>query len=75
MENSSRQFAPVVLVRLAVAVLVVVEPEDHSGVFGQFDEQRSEVSKPVLSEHLNLADHGGGMLHLAGAGGEYVVPE
>ena len=49
-----QQLTPVVLVRLVLEILVVVQPEDHGGIFGELEEQRADVRHPQPAEHIDL---------------------
>jgi hypothetical protein len=68
------QLAPVVLVRLALVVLVVVEPEDHGRVAGELEQNRAHVRQPDPAEHRDLGDHRRHVLGLVPGGREHVVP-
>ena len=69
------QLAPVVFVVNALGVVVVVEPEDHGWIHGDLDEQRAKVAQRVLAEHRNLVGHHLGVVELAKARREEVMPE
>ena len=60
---------------MVLAVLAVVEIDEHRGVGEDADEQVAEVAGRVGAQHLVLAVHHAGVPHLAGAGGEVPVPE
>ena len=67
-----QQLPPVVLVRLAIHVLVVVEPEDHGRVPRQVGQDGLHVGEAVSPEHVDLVGHVTGL----GVGRrEDVVPE
>ena len=68
-------FAGVVLVGPALAVLVVVEPDEHGRVAGHGLQQGFEIAQRVVAEQLDLLQHQDGAAHFAGGGGEVGVPE
>ena len=69
------EFAGVVFVGFAFAVLFAVEPDEHGGVVADGEEEVAEVSQAEASEEVDLADDVHGVLVFAEAGGEGVVPE
>ena len=56
-------------------VVAVVEPVNHGGVFGQFNQEVPVVAEGVLAEHVYLVDNDVVVVDLGLAGGEEVVPE
>ena len=70
-----QELAPPVLVGRPFVVVLVVEPEDHCGVFGCFDEKPPVAAHAVLSEQRHLVGHLAALLDLRDGGGEYVMPE
>ncbi len=70
-----QQLPAEVLVGPAVAVLIVVQPEDHGRVLGQLNEDGAEVAHAVLAEGFNLPVGLGVAVQLGVAGGEDMVPE
>ena len=67
-----QQLPPVVLVRLAIHVLVVVEPEDHGRVPRQVGQDGLHVGEAVSPEHVDLV---GDVTGLGVGRREDVVPE
>ena len=49
-----QQFAAVVFVDGAAVVVVVVQPDQHGGVAGDFQQQVVETAQPVAAEHFDL---------------------
>ena len=68
-------FAGVVLVRRALAVQAVVEPDQHGRVARDLLQQRLEVAEAVVAEQLDLLQHQHGVADFAVGRGEVVVPE
>ena len=70
-----QQLPPVVLVRLATHVLVVVQPVDHGRVARELQQNGAHVRHAYSAEHIDLAVEGGHVLALEKGRGEDVVPE
>ena len=70
-----QQFAPVVFVDSALVIIVIVQPHNHSGIFGKLHKQRLEIAHPVAAEHSDLVPQHFAVNDFRVAGGEDVVPE
>ena len=70
-----QKLASPVLVGSALVVLVIVQPVDHGGVSGEFDQKLAVVAHAVVSEHIYLFEQVVAVVHLGVSGGEDVVPE
>jgi hypothetical protein len=68
-------FAGEVLVGVALAVGLVVEPADHRGVAGDHFQQGREPRQPQVQEDPVLTHHPVELAHLHDGGGEMPVPE
>ena len=56
-------------------IVVVVQPDNHGRVFGQFYQQGSEAAQAVPPEHIYLVKRSVGLVELDIASGEETVPE
>ena len=55
-------------------IVLVVQPEDHGWVAGEFHQYVVECPQAVATEGVGLVDHTLGVVQLAVGGGEESVP-
>src|SRR5215467_8887300 len=65
----------IVLVDCILVIVVVIQPDNHGRVFGQFYQQGRETAQAVPPEHINLVQQRVGLVELDIASGEKTVPE
>ena len=70
-----QQFASIVLVGFAFAVLVVVQPVDHGRVHGEFEQYGAHIAHADAAEQIDLVVHRHDMLALGISGGKDMMPE
>ena len=70
-----QQFSAPVLVYGVLVIVLVVEPDDHSRVAGEFEQQVVEPSHAELPEHSDLVRQRLAVDDLRVSGGEDSVPE
>jgi hypothetical protein len=56
-------------------ILIVVQPENHRGVFRQLDQEPTVVAHSHIAEQFNLFQELVVVIHLGIAGGKHMMPE
>ena len=70
-----QQLPGIVLIRLAFDIAVGVQPDQHSGIATDVEQERPEMTQRVPPQQLLLVEHQRRHCHLVDTGGEVIVPE